>query len=152
MITVETMKLTILLLIIVGAMATVCASARAGLVLAPVAPSGSRVASGAGRGFLVVLSAVDPNPSFNARGFYRQHYCDYKILAEDGRFRQLVHNDPGTIFQDPLQVTLPAANCRVLANANSCGSVNVPVRIVSRRLTTDELDDEVSMARLATRY
>jgi hypothetical protein len=138
------MKLTIVFLSVLGALASGCTAPCGGVVLAPVEPSAGRVA---GAGSLVVYSAFDVNPSFNSRDSERQHYSDYKILTEDGRLLRVVHNDSGTLMQDPLQVALPAGHYRVLADANGCGLVTVPVVIADGKLTTVRLDHGFAMAR-----
>lgn len=113
-----------------------------GLVLAPVGPpTHQRVAASTGSpsGSLVVFSALDPSPHFNALP-YRTFYSDYRVFSESGALLQRVHNDNGTSLDGPKTVTLPPGNYRVVANANGYGVVTVPVVIVDHETTTVHLE------------
>ena len=91
-------------------------------------------------GALVVYSAYVVNADFNSRDPYRPDYSDYEILTADGKLLRHVHNDTGTILQDPVIVQLPAGKYRVTARANGYGRVTVPVVIAACRLTTVHLE------------
>lgn len=90
-------------------------------------------------GTLVVYSAYQATPDFNQRDPYRPAYSDYKILAADGKLWRRVHNDSGTILQDPAQVELPAGTYQVVARKNGGGWVTLPVTIEAGRNTVVRL-------------
>ena len=94
-------------------------------------------------GTLTVYSAYEVNADFNSRDPYRPEYSDYKICTEDGTLLQRVHNDSGTALQDPAGVQLPAGKYRVIARANSCGWVTIPILIQPGRETVLHLEGGV---------
>lgn len=126
----------------IGAFLLGCASEGNRLVLDPVGPSFPQIAEGNSRnGTLVVYSAYDASANWTARNPRRPVYSNYKILSEEGKFLQFVHNDTGTILQDPVQVELPAGTYRVVAQANGyINNVIVPVVIVSNQVTIIHLE------------
>lgn len=91
-------------------------------------------------GTLMVYSAYDANADFNSRDAYRPEYSDYKICTADGKLLQYVHNDTGTILQDPASVKLPAGKYRVVARANGYGKVTVPILIEAGQTTILHLE------------
>ena len=125
-----------------------CATNPAETVLAPVSPdAGQPAAEGTGTGSLIVYSAYDVNPDFNARDNYGQIYTDYTILTDAGRKLEQVRNNSGTLWQKPVRVSLPAGQYRVAAHANGSGEVTVPVIIAAGQLTTVRLQGDVSLGR-----
>jgi hypothetical protein len=93
-------------------------------------------------GTLMVYSAYDVNADFNSRDPYRPEYSDYKIYTANGNLLQRVHNDSGTILQDPASVRLPAGKYRVVARANGYGYVTVPVLIEAQQTTLLHLEGD----------
>lgn len=127
-----------------------CAADQIRTVLAPVSPASGLSAAmppETRTGVLVVYSAFDVNPGINRRDSERPVGTDYQILTADGRPLQFVHNDSGTILQQPVPVKLPAGKYRVVALANGAGRVTVPVIIAPGRLTTVHLEGDLSLAR-----
>ncbi len=115
---------------------TGCASAKDGLVLQPVGPVPSpAVAGNPDTGTLVVYSAYVVTADFNSRDPNRPEYSDYRIYSDHGKLLRKIHNDSGTIFQDPRRVSLPTGSYRVVARANGYGYVTVPVTIAAQRTT-----------------
>jgi len=94
-------------------------------------------------GTLIVYSAYAVNADFSPRDPYRPEYSDYEIYAT-GKLLRRVHNDSGTLLQDPALVELPAGDYRVVAKANGCGKVTVPVIIRARRCTVVHLEGGAS--------
>ena len=127
--------LPVLIATAIGMLLTGCA-ARNRLVLDPVGPPSSQpVAVGSNLGTLVVYSAYEVNADFNARDPYRPEYSDYKIFYSEGRLRQKVHNNSGTILQEPAKMELPAGRYQVMARANGYGIVTVPILIEAGKNT-----------------
>ncbi len=128
--------MTKLLLATAGVFLSLSVLAKDGLVLGAVGPVPSAVATAnANAGTLVAYSAYDVTADFNSRDPNRPVYSDYRIYSNRGKLLRKVHNDSGTIFQDPRRVTLPAGSYRVLARANGYGYVTVPVTIEADRTT-----------------
>jgi hypothetical protein len=128
--------LTAGMLLLVG-----CSSPRTALVLDPVGPAPVQTSpQRAGNGVLVVFSAYEAGPNFANRDPYRPACSDYKILSETGALLRAVHNDSGTILQQPAAVPLPAGQYQVLARANGYGTVTVPVVIEAQRSTVLHLE------------
>lgn len=121
-----------------------CAFGPRDMVLEPVGPSPTSVAGNNGEGSLVVYTAYDVNAPGLGDYEHRHHYTDYKILTDDGKLRQTVHNDIGTSVRQAAQVNLPAGTYRVVANANGYGTVTVPVVIGPNRLTVVHLEGGAS--------
>jgi hypothetical protein len=118
-----------------------CATGKSGMILDTVGPASAQpVPVGSTDGTLMVYSAYDVNADFNSRDPYRQEYSDYRILATDGKLLQRVHNDSGTILQDPMPVELPAGKYRVIARANGYGYVTIPVMIEAAQDTILHLE------------
>jgi hypothetical protein len=101
---------------------------------------GQPAAVGSTDGTLMVYSTNEVGADFNSSDPYRQEYSDYRILATDGKLLQRVHNNSGTIFQDPVPVELPAGKYCVIARANGYGYVTIPVIIEARRSTILHLE------------
>jgi hypothetical protein len=116
-----------------------CASFQNGLILDVVgpAPNGSQVPGP--NGVLMVYSAFDQHAHFDGSP-YRRYHTDYKILSEDGKLLEAVHNDVGGVTQDPKQIELQSGRYRILARANGYGWVTVPVVIVAHCVTTVHLE------------
>ncbi len=91
-------------------------------------------------GTLVVYSAYEVNADFNARDPYRPEYSDYNIFSSDGGVIRRVHNNSGTNLQNPLPVSLPKGEYRVVALANGYGLVTVPVIIEPNQNTVIHLE------------
>jgi len=121
-----------------------CATGDHEVVLASVGPGPlARVNPSATNGTLVVYSAHEHNANFNSRDPSRQEFSDYQILSAPGEFRQMVHNDSGTILQRPVEVELPAGSYEVVAQANGYGTVRVPITIEAGRDTVLHLEGDV---------
>jgi hypothetical protein len=130
-----------LMLIMAGALLLGCATGRNGLALDTVGPPLSQpTAANSTNGTLVVYSAYEVNADFNSRDPYRPEYSDYKIFTADGKLLQRVHNNSGTILQDPVAVGLPPGKYRVSARANSYGYVTVPVIVEAQQSTILHLE------------
>ena len=134
----ETMKSAFLVCFLAaGVLFSGCALSRSGLVLNPVGPTPIQSAKArSATGTLVVYSAYEVNADFNSRDPYRPEYSDYRIFNTDGKLLQRVHNNSGTMLQDPVSVELPAGKYRVIARANGYGFVTVPVLIAPNQFTT----------------
>ncbi len=133
-----------LIVISAGTFLTGCATSNYDkLVLDTVGPPASdptTMSSHSTHGILLVYSAFRRNADFNARDPYGHEYSDYEIFATDGRLLQRVHNNSGTILQDPAQVDLPPGKYTVKARANGYGVVTVPVIIAARQSTVIHLE------------
>jgi len=118
-----------------------CASAQHGLTLGPVGPpSIQSTAVDNQDGTLVVFSAYDVTAAGTGDYEHRHHYSDYKILTQDGKLLQNVHNDSNTVLREATRVKLPAGTYRVVAHANGYGVVTVPVAIEKNEVTTVHLE------------
>jgi hypothetical protein len=118
-----------------------CSSPRTALVLEPVGPAPVQTSpQGSGNGVLVVFSAYEAGPNFANRDPYRPACSDYKVLSATGTLLRVVHNDSGTILQQPATVPLPAGHYQVLARANGYGTVTVPVVIEAQHSTVLHLE------------
>ena len=139
---IETMKIHFtLMLIMTGALLSGCATGKNGLVLNTVGPPLSQpTAASSTKGTLVVYSAFRRNADFNNSDPYRREYSDYKIFSPDGKLLQRVHNNSGTILQDPVSVELPPGKYHVIARANGYGYVTVPVIVAARQNTILHLE------------
>jgi len=116
-----------------------CAYNQQRLVLDPVGPSPQ--ASGTGTtGALVVFSAYEVTAPGVGDFEHRHHYSDYRILSENGKTLQTVHNDCGTVMREAARVQLPAGKYRVAASSNGYGTVIVPVVIATNRTTVLHLE------------
>jgi hypothetical protein len=130
-----------LMLITAGALLSGCASGKNGLTLDTVGPLLPQpVAASSTNGTLVVYSAYEVNADFNARDPNRPEYSDYRIFTANGKLLQRVHNDSGTILQDPVSVELPPGKYQVIARANGYGYVTVSVMIEVRQNTVLHLE------------
>jgi hypothetical protein len=128
--------LTVGMLLLVG-----CSAPRTALVLDPVGPAPIQTSpQQSGNGVLVVFSAYDAGPDYGNRDPYRPACSDYKILSTTGTLLRVVHNDSGTILQQPAAVSLPAGHYEVLARANGYGTVTVPVLIEAQHSTVLHLE------------
>ena len=116
-----------------------CASDNRGLVFEPVGPSAFQPATANPGGSLVVFSAFDPTAHFNGLPYHHYH-TDYKILSEEGKLLQKVHNDSGTVVEGPVAVSLPPGRYRVVARSNGYGTVTMPVIIEAHQTTTVHLE------------
>jgi len=127
-------------LIAAGVLLFGCASGRSGTILGAVGPAPPEPATGnSTNGTLVVYSAYEGNADFNSRDPYRPEYSDYKIYI-GGKLLRRVHNDSGTLLQDPALVELPAGQYRVVARANGYEEVTIPVVIRARQSTVLHLE------------
>jgi hypothetical protein len=116
-----------------------CAFGPREMVLEPVGPLPQASGSGT-NGTLVVFSAYEVTAPGIGDFEHRHHYSDYKILSEDGKPLQTVHNDIGTEVKEATRVQLPAGKYRVAASSNGYGTVIVPVVIVTDRTTVLHLE------------
>jgi len=116
-----------------------CAFHKQAVVLDAVGPSWLKPAAAGPKGALVVYTAWAPNADFNDMPLLRQ-YTDYRILSEEGRLLQVVHNSNGSVEEGPQTVELPVGKYRVVARANGYKTVTVPAVILADRLTTVCLD------------
>jgi hypothetical protein len=133
--------LFILLLVTASAALSGCATGSNGPVLDTVGPplSSVKVAEST-NGTLTVYSAYEANADFNARDPNRPEYSDYKICRPDGMLLQRVHNNCGTLLQDPVAVALPPGKYQVIARANGYGPVTIPVLVAARQNTVLHLE------------
>jgi hypothetical protein len=128
-----------------GVLLAGCSTGRSGITLDTVGPVPVQPAAiSSTNGTLVVYSAYEVNADFNSRDPYRPEYSDYRILTTDGKPLQKVHNNSGTILQDPVPVELPAGKYCVIARANGYGHVTVPIIIEARQSTILHLEGGVS--------
>ena len=124
-----------------GVLLAGCATGKSGITLDAVGPfPGQPAAVSSANGTLVVYSAYQVNADFNSRDPYRPEYSDYKIFTTDGKLLQRVHNNSGTILQDPGSVELPTGKYRVIARANGYGYVTVPVIVEAQQSTILHLE------------
>jgi hypothetical protein len=142
----ESMKTIRLLAVTVGTVFLFgCAANRSGLVLNTVGPSPLQPEVGSStNGTLLVYSAYVVSPDFNLRDPDRQECSDYRILSADGHLLQRVHNNTGTIFQNPAPVALPPGKYEVIARANGYGNVTIPVMVEARKVTVLHLEGGAS--------
>lgn len=142
----EVMKLFIpLLAVTAGALLTGCATHHP-LTLETVGPARFQpmtLDATTTTGSLMVYSAYRRNADFNALDSRRPEYSDYKIFAADGTLLQRVHNNSGTMLQDPVAVALPSGKYTVIARANGYGYVTVPVMIAAQQTTVLHLEGGV---------
>jgi hypothetical protein len=123
-----------------GALLSGCATGN-GFALGTVGPSLPQPsAANSTDGILMVYSAYEVNADFNSREPDLPEYSDYKILTAGGKPLQRVHNDSGTILQDPVSVQLPPGKYQVIARANGYGTVTVPVLIETQQSTVLHLE------------
>jgi hypothetical protein len=115
-----------------------CAAGPHGMVLEPVGPS-PQASGSTTTGTLVVYSAYEVTAPGIGDFEHRHHYSDYRILSEDGKLLQTVHNDIGTEVKEATHVQLPPGKYRVAANSNGYGTVIVPVVIAMNRTTVVHL-------------
>ena len=140
----QTMKTVLILMsAVAGALLSGCVTGKNSLVLDTVgpAPTQPRTANSI-NGTLVVYSAYDINADFAGRDRRSPEYSDYKIFTADGKMLEKVHNNSGTILQDPLAVELPPGKYRVVAHSNGYGYVTVPIVIASRQSTIVHLEGD----------
>jgi hypothetical protein len=116
-----------------------CASFQNGLILDAVGPAPNGNSVPGANGMLVVYSAFDQHAHFNG-SLYRRYHTDYKILSEDGKLLEAVHNDVGGVTQEPRRIELQSGWYRIVARANGYGWITVPVLIVAHRVTTVHLE------------
>jgi hypothetical protein len=128
-----------------GVLLAGCATGKSGMTLDAVGPVPSQPAAvSSTNGTLVVYSAYEVNADFNSRDPYRPEYSDYRIFTTGGKLLQRVHNNSGTVLQDPVSVGLPPGQYRVSARANGYGYVTVPVIIEPEQSTILHLEGDVS--------
>jgi len=139
--TVTVKKFLTLQLVAAGILLSGCATGQSGMTLDTVGPVPARLAVvSSTSGALVVYSAYEVGADFNSCDPYRPEYSDYRIFTADGELLRRVHNNSGTILQDPATMQLPAGKYRVVAWANGYGLVTVPVIVVAGRLTAVHLE------------
>jgi hypothetical protein len=117
-----------------------CASGQHDLTLSPVGPPSIQSMAANDKGTLVVFSAYDVTAAGVGDYEHRRHYSDYKILTQDGKLLQTVHNDSNTVLREATQVKLLPGTYRVVAHANGYGVVTVPVIIEKNEVTTVHLE------------
>ena len=128
-------------IIAAGLLLAGCATGKSGIALDVVGPIPAQPAAvSLTNGTLVVYSAYEVNADFNSRDPYRPEYSDYRIFTSDGKLLQRVHNNSGTILQDPVPVELPAGKYRVIARANGYGYVTIPVIVDAQQSTVLHLE------------
>jgi hypothetical protein len=126
-------------LLVTAALVAGCVSPQRGLVLDPIGPPDSPLATAGSNGTLVVFSAFDSHADFNDLPYLR-HYTDYKITKPDGKLVRTVHNDGRNWLEGPARVQLPVGTYEVVARANGYGVVTVPVIIRANQVTTVHLE------------
>jgi hypothetical protein len=130
-----------LIAIVAGALLSGCATGKNGLALDTVGPPLPQPAAASStNGALVVYSAYEVNADFNARDPNRPEYSDYRIFTTNGKLLQRVHNNSGTILQDPVSVELQPGKYNVIARANGYGYVTIPIIIEAQQTTTLHLE------------
>jgi len=113
-----------------GMLLSGCADGKGGTTPAAAGSAPGRLATvNLMSGTLVVFSAYKVNPDFNPRDPYRPEFSDYEIYTAGGKLLRRVHNNSGTILQNPATVELSTGEYRVVARANGYGHVTVPVFI-----------------------
>jgi hypothetical protein len=118
-----------------------CVIDKHGPVLATVGPQDQSAFVNSTNGALVVYSAYDVNASFNNRDSSEPVYSDYDIFSSNGNPLPRVHNNSGTLLQDPLAVELTPGKYNVLAFANGyVKKMLVPVIIEAGRTTIVHLE------------
>lgn len=126
-----------------GVFLSACVSGKNGLVLDTVGPAPTQPwVANSTNGTLVVYSVYDVNADFAGRDRRSPEYSDYRIFTTDGKKLREVHNNSGTILQDPLAVELPPGKYRVVAHSNGYGYVTVPIVIASRLYTIVRLEGD----------
>lgn len=130
------------------------------LVLAPVGPAPPGTGATAGDGHLVVYTATETHRFGDGVSYYP--HTGYHIYTPDGKLWKYVRNHSGSTDQSPAIVTLPRGKYSLLAEAENCGRVTVPVVIEPRRTTEVHLEtwgrskspvaDEASVVRLPNGY
>jgi uncharacterized lipoprotein YajG len=140
----QTMKTVFILMsAVAGALLSGCATGKNSLVLDTVGPAPTQLRTANSiNGTLVVYSAYDINADFVGRDRRSPEYSDYKIFTANGKMLEKVHNNSGTILQDPLAVELPPGKYRVVAHSNGYGYVTVPIVIASRQYTIVHLEGD----------
>jgi len=122
-----------------GVLLAGCASG--GLALDTVGPIPAQTAApNTAAGTLMVYSAYEVDADFNDRDPYRPEYSDYKIYTAAGKLLERVHNDSGTIVQNPASVALPTGKYRVVTRVNGYGNVTVPILIKANQTTVLHLE------------
>lgn len=135
-------KLKLLALSVVCAFLAGCAGMKSGLVLDTVGPiPGSSAPSTTGQGTLIVYSAYQVNANFESQNPTRRQHSDYKLLDQDKKPLERIHNVTGDIIQDALPVNLAPGKYFVVARSNGYGIVTVPVIIAADRKTVLHLDN-----------
>jgi hypothetical protein len=133
-----------LIVIMAVALLSGCATRKNEPVLDTVGPASDQpLAANSTNGTLVVYSAYDVNADFAGRDRRSPVYSDYKIFTTDGQMLQKVHNNTGTILQDPVAVELSPGKYHVVAHANGyVRYVAVQVVIASRKATILHLEGD----------
>jgi hypothetical protein len=133
-----------LVAVMAGALLSGCATGKNEPVLNTVGPSPDQPSvANSTNGTLMVYSAYDVNADFAGRDRRSPVYSDYKIFTTDGKMLQQVHNNTGTILQDPLAVELSPGKYRVVAHVNGYARyLAVPVVIASRQTTILHLEGD----------
>ncbi len=132
-----------LMLVVAGTLLSGCATGKYETICDTVGPSPRRpTAEISTNGFLVVYSAYEVNASFDNRDPRSPAYSDYRILTADGKLLQRVHNNSGTILQEPEAVELPPGKYQVIAPANGYGQIKIPVSVEARRITILHLEGD----------
>jgi hypothetical protein len=129
------------LLIAVGALLAGCASMKNNLVSDTVGPAPMPSAqSNSGQGTLTVYSGYQVNAGFNNPNPNSPVHSNYKILDQDKKLLEWIHNATRDMSQSVVPVNLPAGKYYVVARSNNFGIVTVPVIIVAGRETVLHLD------------
>jgi hypothetical protein len=129
------------ILIAIGALLTGCAGMQSGLVLDTAGPAPIPTAqSNSGPGTLIVYSAYQVNADFNSRDPNRREHSNYKILDQDKKLLEWIHNQTDDIFQNAVPVKLPAGEYFVVARSNCFGIVTIPVIMDAGRETVLHLN------------
>lgn len=109
------------------------------LVLDPVGPTaGGRMSfSGRSVGYLEVYTATQTHYD---GGIIYHSYTPYSVYSTNGARVKGVTNRVGPDDQRPMTVPLEAGSYRVHAQAEGYGMIEIPIRIVSSRLTEVHLE------------
>lgn len=120
-------------------LATGCSTPQPPKTLAEHGPDVAVAVPGVSTGTLVVFTApttgADPVASP-----HRLIYSDYRLESAAGADLGVVKNHSDSVWEGPVEVTLPGGRYRIAARANGLGAVLVPVYVVEGRTTTVHLD------------
>lgn len=122
-----------------AALGSGCAFHEQAVVLETVGPPSCLSEDAGPKGSLVVYSAYDSDADYSELSYLRP-YTNYRILSEQGKLLETVHNSNGSVVEGPRKVELPVGKYRVVARAKGYKTVTVPVVILADQVTTVHLE------------